>query len=136
MTMAFNSHNGGYLYSRGGFESKWDAAAVPAADLYSNWVRVDSKDGHLTFHYHLDNDGSGANWVGTIRIESHNDPDETTLIAEPVLLSDGTTGVAVSSGVSANGVISVTKRTRYYRMFLDYTSGTADKAFITCQVHQ
>jgi hypothetical protein len=132
--MAFNSHTGGYIYSRGAFGDKWDAAVIPAADLYSNWIRVDSKEGYLTFHYKLSN----TDWVGVLKIEAHNDPDESGLGNVAVTLSSGTTSLNIPNTTDANneGIISVSKRARYYRMFLDRTSGSDTGNTITCQVHQ
>lgn len=131
--MAFDSHTGGYLYGRGDFGSKWDAAVIPAADLYSNWVRVDSKEGYLTFHYKL----VSTDWAGVVRIQCHNDPDESGLSNTNVTLSDGSTGVTVTAGgTEGDGVISVSKRARYYRMFLDYAGGSDTGNTITAQVHQ
>jgi len=128
-----NAKGGGVLSTNTDASATWDGATIPAADLYSNWVKTSSQEGFVSFHYNLSN----TDYVGTLRVQASNDPDLTNLNAVNIELSDGTTGVAVSSGVDISGFIQATKnKALFYRLFLDYTSGTATGNTITCVVHQ
>lgn len=133
MSQNFNVLNGGMLATNSAIDSTWDARTIPAADLTSAWTRCNSKDGYMSFHYFLEN----TDYVGVIRIQAHNSPDNTSLQAVDVELSDGTTGVNVATGTNASGFIHVSKnKANYFRMFLDYTSGTATGNKITAVVYQ
>ena len=129
-----NAKGGGILSTNSNAVATWDGATIPAADLYSNWVKTSGTQGYVSFHYNISN----TDLVGTLRVQASNDPDLTNLSAVNVELSDGTTGVAITTGDDASGFIQVTRnKALYYRMFIDYTSGTADGGnTITAVVHQ
>ena len=129
-----NSKSGGMLTTNSDATANWDGATVLAADMYSNWVKTSDSQGYVSFHYNISN----TDLVGTLRVQASNDPDLTNLSAVNVELSDGTTGVAITTGDDASGFIQVTRnKALYYRMFIDYTSGTADGGnTITAVVHQ
>lgn len=127
-------NSGGRLFTDGSFVCPWDGLAVAAADMYSNWVEVSRPhDGFVSFQYDL-TDGGGTAWTGTIRVQATNCPDDDNLKPENVTLDDDSTGVAVAAA-AANGIISLRKKAKYYRMFMDYTSGdVANK--ISAVAHQ
>jgi hypothetical protein len=129
----FSQTTGGILNTNNFPGSTWVNRTIPASDLYSDWVRADSKIGFMSFHYHLAN----SDYVGVIRIQAHNDPRVSYLEPVNVEISDGSTGVTVSPGVNADGFVIVNKnKAAWFRLFLDRTSGSSTGNTITAVVHQ
>lgn len=129
----FSQTTGGILNSNNHPNQKWYNLTIPASDLYSDWIRSDSKVGFMSFHYHLDN----TDYDGVIRIQGHNDPRLDYLQPVDVEISDGSTGVTAASGIDSDGFIIVNKnKAGWFRMFLDRTDGAATGNTITAVVHQ
>jgi len=129
-----NAKGGGFLTANTNAVAKFDQYVIPAADLYSNWIRTNGIQGYVSFHYNVE----GTDWNGVVRVQAHNDPDATNLDAVNIELSDGTTGVTVdTANADVSGFIQVTKnKANYFRIFLDRTSGAASGNLVTCVVHQ
>lgn len=122
----------GVLVTNSSPSTSWVNATVGSADMYSGWVRCSGNEGFVCFHYKLISD----DWAGYVRIQAHNNPEDTSLDAVNVEFSDGSSGVNVAAGANSSGFLHIHKnKANYFRMFLDRTSGSGTNK-ISCTVHQ